>query len=92
MVCIDYSSQTVSIGELSWAIIDFGENFPLGGKMRTALSEGERIERNQCVVLHLASAYEWAAQGCPRRPRRCLECIRLAHSCDKWDTNRHPNV
>ena len=26
------------------------------------------MERNQCVVLHLAAAYEWVLQGCPRRP------------------------
>ena len=68
MVCVGYSSQTVSVGELGWAGIDFGGNFPIGAKMRRALSEGEKIERNQCAVLQLAESYEWVLQGCPRRP------------------------
>ena len=68
MVCIDYTSQLISVGDLNWLVIDFGENLPLGDKLRMALSEGGKIERNQRVVLHLAAAYEWVLQGWPRRP------------------------
>ena len=68
MVCIDYYSQPVTVGALTWLSVDFGENLQLGEKMRKALSEGEKNERNRCVVLHRAAAYEWVLQGCPRRP------------------------
>ena len=68
MTCIDYSSHPVAVGGLAWLIIDFGENLPLGGKLRKALSEGGNTERNHRVALHLAAAYEWVSQGGPRRP------------------------
>ena len=58
----------ISVGDLHWMSIDFGENLPLGGKLRTALSEADKVERNQCVVLHMAAAYEWVPQGRPRMP------------------------
>ena len=32
MVCIDYSSQPVAVGDLAWIIVDFGESMPLGDK------------------------------------------------------------
>ena len=66
MVCVDYSPHPVTVGELSWASVDFGENSPLWDKMRQALPDGEKTERNQCVALHLAAAYEWVLQGRPR--------------------------
>ena len=72
MTRIDYSPHPVSVGGLEWLSIDFGENLPLGDKLRKALSEGEKTERNQCVVLHLAAAYEWVRQGCPRRPHSII--------------------
>ena len=68
IVCVDYSSQSLSIGNLFWTGIDFGETSHLGNKPRAALSEPGKSERNQCVILHLAAAYEWVLQGCPRRP------------------------
>ena len=68
MVCIDYSAQPVTLGELSWIIIDFGENRTLGDKLRNALSEGEKVERSQCVALLLAAAYEWVIQVSRRPP------------------------
>ena len=40
MVCIDYSSHPVALGELSWVIIDFWGDLTLGDKLRNALSEG----------------------------------------------------
>ena len=68
MVCIDYSSQTVSVGEMSWAIVGRGENLPIGGKCAWHYLNGG-TERYQCVALHLAAAYEWAPpQWRPRRP------------------------
>lgn len=70
IVCVDYSSKSVPIGSLFWTGIDFGAISHLGGKPRTALSEPEKKKkaRNQCVILHLATAYGWVPQGCPRRP------------------------
>ena len=56
----------VSIGELDWLGIDFGENLPMGDKLRTALSEGGEVECNQRAALHLEASYEWALQGRPR--------------------------
>ena len=44
MVCIDYSFQVVSIGELSWLSVDFGGNLPLGGKLRTAYLKERRSD------------------------------------------------
>ena len=60
-----FSSQSVSIGNFFWAGIDFGEVTQLGEKIRKASSEHEKTERNRCVILHLAVAYEWALQGAP---------------------------
>ena len=65
---IGYSSQSLTIGSLHWAIIHFGEDRHLGGKLRIALEEAESVERNQCVIIHLAAAYGWVLQGRPRRP------------------------
>lgn len=41
MVCVDYSSQTVSVGDLSWTSIDIGENLPIGGNAHGALRSGK---------------------------------------------------
>ena len=66
--CADYTAQRVSIGGLVWGSSDFGEVLPLGDKLRPALSEGWKTERDQFVALHLATAYEWVLQKCTRRP------------------------
>ena len=68
IVCVDQSSQSLAIGNLLWAGIDFGEESHLGSKLRMALSEPEKVERNQCAILHLEAAYEWGLQGRPRMP------------------------
>ena len=60
IVCVDYSSQSVSIGTLFRTGVDFGEISRLWGKHARPLSEQERKERNQCVILHRVAAYEWA--------------------------------
>ena len=36
--------------------------------MRMALSEAEKNERRQCVILHVAAAHGWGLRGYPRRP------------------------
>lgn len=54
---VDLSSQTVSVGDLRWANIEYGDILPISDKMRTALADAEKSERNQCVILHAASAY-----------------------------------
>ena len=92
MVCIDYSSHPVTLGELSRISIDFGENLTLGVKLRKALSEGEKTERNQCVALRRAAAYEWVSQGCPRRPLRSHGYSLWGRSCVRQSSSRHPNV
>ena len=89
MEFVDYSSQVVSIGELNCLIIDFGENLPLVGKLRTSLSEGEKAERNQCAALHLAAAYEWAPQGCPRMPPSLSRVQTVVRYYGKRNSKRH---
>ena len=66
--CIDYSSQPLSVGFLHWIGVDFGDQLSLNNHLRNALPEPDKKERNQCVAIHLAAAYEWYLQGCPERP------------------------
>ena len=42
-VCIDYSSQTVSVGAMSLAIIDFAENLAIGGKCVLGYLNGRKL-------------------------------------------------
>ena len=65
---IDYSPLPLTVGFLRWIGIDSGDQLSLENRLRTALSEPDKRVRNQCVVLHLASAYDWFPQWCPRRP------------------------
>ena len=71
---IDYSSQSATIGNLQWGSIDSGEDIQIGGKLRAATSEEERVERNLFVATHLAAAYECVLQGVPGGPGIHLAC------------------
>ena len=62
---------------------------PLGDKLRTALSEPEKGERNQCVILHRAAAYEWVPQGCPRRPPPMPRVLTVSTQIRQGDINNH---
>ena len=63
----DYTAQELPIGQLHFLRIDMGFEIPLGVHLRTALGEPGKIEKNQCVCVHLALGLEWASQGFPRR-------------------------
>ena len=64
---IDFSSQALQIGGLRYNAVDFGDSIPLPSHLQKALGEPNKEETNQCVMLHLAGAYEWKSQNCPNR-------------------------
>ena len=64
---IDYTAQELCIGNLYLLRIDMGYEIPLGVHLRTALGEPDKLEKNQCVCVHMALGIEWITQGRPRR-------------------------
>ena len=64
---MDYAAQELAIGGHHFLRVDMGYDVPLGTKMRTALGEPDKLERNHCVFAHLALGMEWVDQGRPRR-------------------------
>ena len=44
-----------------------GYEIPLGVRIRTAIGEPDKVEKNQCAFAHMALGLEWMAQGRPRR-------------------------
>ena len=64
---IDYNAQELTIGNLHFLRVDMGYEVPMGTQLRTASEAPGKLERNQCVCVHLALGMEWVAQGRPRR-------------------------
>ena len=50
---IDYSAQELTIGDLAFLCIDMGYELPLSTHLRSALSEPDKLERNQCVCARI---------------------------------------
>ena len=88
MVCIDYSSQPVTFGELPWSRIDFWENLTIGDKLRNALSEGEKTGRNQCVSRYTSLLH---MSGRPRGVRGCPFVFTSTHRGDATPARRVPS-
>ena len=53
---VDYASQELTIGNLSFLCVDMGFALPLSTHLRTALNEPDTVKRNQCVFAHIALA------------------------------------
>ena len=66
ITCIDYASQSLTMGDLHWLSLNFGENLNLGDILRVALSGRNKIERSLCAIAQLSESYDWVLQGCPR--------------------------
>ena len=65
--CADYVSLAISVGVLNISSVDFCELIPLFGQMKPPPTEPNIPDANQCVILHLADAYEWRMRGYPSR-------------------------
>ena len=55
------------IGDLYYSSIDLGESITAPPQLQNALGLPGQTEFNQCVLLHLAAAYEWKEQKCSKK-------------------------
>ena len=58
----EYITQQLTIGELHFDVIDFGESAPLTESCRKMIVCPESSETKQCTILHWAAAIEWNEQ------------------------------
>ena len=63
----DFSAQELSIACFHFQVIDFGDSIPIQDALMRSTGNIENVERNQCVLLHLAAGILWNESGRPRR-------------------------
>ena len=63
----DASMQQLTIGNLEFAVLDYGDRLMLPMEMRKRSNEWHNIEKNQCSIIHLAAGLEWHLQNRPNR-------------------------
>ena len=59
----DFSAQELSIACFHFQVIDFGDSIPIQDALTRGTGNVENVERNQCVLLHLASGIFGMNQG-----------------------------
>ena len=65
--CIDFSSQSLGIGDLYYSDFHLGDSITVSTQLQKSLGWPVKTESNQCVLFHIAAAYEWEEQNCPTR-------------------------
>lgn len=59
----DCEVQEVTIGELHFRAIDFGDTIRLSERSRAILGNIEPLELNRCVLLHAVAGAQWRREG-----------------------------
>ena len=70
----DCEAQEVTIGNLHFRAIDFGDTVRLSERSKVALGNIDALERNQCVLIHTAAGTQWAREGGKTVFPHCHEC------------------
>ena len=64
---VDFSPQELTIACIHFQVIDFGDSIPIQGALMRSTGDVENVERNQCVLLHLAAGILRNESGRPKR-------------------------
>ena len=70
----DFTAQEMSIACFHFQVIDFGDSIPIQDSLMRSTGNGENVERNQCVLLHLAAGIMWNESGRANEYRAEVEC------------------
>ena len=63
----DFASRELADACFHFQVIDFGDSNPLREAMMRSTGNVENVERNQCVLLHLAVSMLWNESGMSKR-------------------------
>ena len=63
----DFTAQELSIACFRFQVIDFGDSIPIQDALMRSTGNVGNVERNQCVLLHLAAGILWNESGRPKR-------------------------
>ena len=59
----DFTAQELTVACFHFQVIDFGDSIPLTAALMRSAGNTENVERNQCVLLHLAAGLLWNETG-----------------------------
>ena len=59
----DFTAQELTVACFHFQVIDFGDSIPLTAALMRSTGNTENVERNQCVLLHLAAGLLWNETG-----------------------------
>ena len=59
----DFEAQDITIANLHFRAIDFGDTVRLSERGKIALVNTDAFERNQCVLIHTVAGAQWAREG-----------------------------
>ena len=63
----DFAAQELPIACFHFQVIDFGDSIPIQDALMRRNGHVENVERNQCVLLHMAAGILWNEFGRPKR-------------------------
>ena len=64
----DVSMQQLTVGDLEFSVLDYGDRLAIPLKIRECWNEGRDVEKNQFSIIHLAACLGWHLQNRPNRP------------------------
>ena len=59
----DVSMQPLTIGDLEFAVMDYGDRLAIPLKIREFLNDGRNVEKNQRSIIHLAQGFRGHLQS-----------------------------
>ena len=59
----DFTAQELTVACFHFQVIDFGDSIPLTEALMRSTGNIDNVERNQCVLLHLAAGLLWNETG-----------------------------
>ena len=74
MTLDDCPTQEISISELRFTAVDYGDSIPTSEELQQILGFAQKEEKNQCAVLHLAAALVQSETGL-KRPHHLLAVL-----------------
>ena len=63
----DVTAQELPIACFHFQVIDFGDSIPIQDALMRSTGNVENVERDQCVLLHMAAGILWNESGRPKR-------------------------
>ena len=77
----DCEAQDLSIGPLRYKALDYGDTIRVSERLRKATSNVEKVEINQCVLLHLVAGVMWNRNG---RRLGIPELSKILSEAEEW--------